>query len=109
MVPPPPAPVASSPTSHNASSNNNIKATSVAKGMSSETFTQLPVETWLKFTNTIAGRDKIYRTIQYLTRFLMYSYGRQPGHDKDILDRIAKLSLATGMTRKCTQKYDDHT
>lgn len=64
----------------------------------------LPVDNWLKFLSTQAGRDKVYRFIQYFGRFLAYHLkGRQDVPGAVLLaQRLSKLSLAVGAGRKCT-------
>ena len=61
---------------------------------------QLPVENWLKFLSTQAGRDKVYRFVQYFARFLSYHLKTKTGAI-DIAVRLNKLSLAVGAGRKC--------
>lgn len=56
----------------------------------------LPVEPWLKFLSTTAGRDKVYRTIQYLARFLAYYWAADPEAAK----RLQSVSAAIGFSRK---------
>lgn len=65
--------------------------------MSSEL--KLPIERWLKFTATQAGRDKIYRFIQYFSRFLAHHL-RTKTPATEWATRLAKLSLAIGLGRK---------
>lgn len=57
---------------------------------------QLPVEPWLKFLSTTAGRDKVYRTIQYLARFLAYYWANSPV----MVKRLQSLSSTIGFSRK---------
>lgn len=62
---------------------------------------QLPIQNWLKFLSSQAGRDKVYRFIQYFSRFLAYHIKNQTGL-ADLAIRLSKLSLAVGLGRKCT-------
>lgn len=57
------------------------------------------MERWLRFTSTQAGRDKIYRFIQYFSRFLSYHL-RTKTPAIELATRLAKLSLAVGLGRK---------
>ncbi len=59
---------------------------------------ELPVEPWLKFLSTTAGRDKVYRTVQYLARFLAYFWAQNPSLAK----RMQSLAMAVGFSRKRT-------
>jgi peroxin-11B len=63
--------------------------------------TSLPVEPWLKFLSSTAGRDKFYRTVQYLSRFLAYYLSSNP----DAAKRFQALSVAVGLGRKRTHFY----
>jgi len=56
----------------------------------------LPVDPWLKFLGTTAGRDKTYRTIQYLARFLAYYWSANPIAVK----RFQSLAVSIGFSRK---------
>lgn len=73
----------------------------------------LPVDPWIKFTATTVGRDKLYRLIQYLAKFLAHGYFTVPtttpspkthSASDDPLwtmgQRLNRLSLAVGMARK---------
>ena len=57
----------------------------------------LPVDPWIKFTATTVGRDKLYRTVQYTSKFLAFYMQQQ---DKDLTERLTKLSNAVGLARK---------
>ena len=67
-------------------------------GHMSQTY-ELPIENWLKFLSTQAGRDKLYRFIQYFGRFLAYNLQRSGGAP-ELAARLAKLSVAVGLGRK---------
>jgi peroxin-11B len=60
----------------------------------------LPIEPWLKFTGTLVGRDKVLRTIQYFSRFLIWWYETRQ-FSKETLTRIQKVASSVGQTRKC--------
>ena len=67
----------------------------------------LPVEPWLKFTATQAGRDKVYRTVQYFSRFLAHhlSNSKPLSSDrKELAARFKRLSEAMSLGRKRTFK-----
>lgn len=59
---------------------------------------------WIKFTSTTVGRDKMYRLIQYSTKWLAYSLEQQQQQQtadgKDHIVRLQRLSSAVGMARK---------
>ena len=57
------------------------------------------VDEWIKFTSTTVGRDKMYRLVQYFSKWLAYTLG-QRGYPKDEVDRWLRLSSAVGMGRK---------
>lgn len=67
----------------------------------------LPVDNWLKFLSTQAGRDKVYRFIQYFSRFLAFHLRKREGFAGAVLlaQRLTKLSLAVGAGRKCTLTF----
>lgn len=56
----------------------------------------LPVDPWLKLLSSTVGRDKVYRTIQYLARFLAYYWTSNPSAVK----RLQALSASIGFSRK---------
>lgn len=64
----------------------------------------LPLDNWLKFLSTQAGRDKVYRFIQYFSRFLSYHLKTRTDAT-DVAMRLSKLSLAMGMGRKCKKSF----
>ncbi|KAF9989610.1 Peroxisomal membrane protein PMP27 [Mortierella antarctica] len=57
------------------------------------------VQPWLKYTATTVGRDKIYRGIQYFSRFLAWYLLRQ-GYTKDTVARFNSLKKTLGLSRK---------
>ena len=62
----------------------------------------LPVDPWIKFTATTVGRDKLYRTIQYVSKLLAYHFAQQGLATKENVDRLTKLSNSVGLARKRT-------
>ncbi|KAF8978019.1 Peroxisomal membrane protein PMP27 [Entomortierella lignicola] len=68
--------------------------------MSSTISLPINVQPWLKFTATVVGRDKIYRTIQYFSRFLAWYLYRQ-GASKETVARFTSLKKTLGLSRKC--------
>ena len=56
----------------------------------------LPVDPWIKFTASTVGRDKLYRTVQYVCKLLAYYQST----DSDSQLRLQRLSAAVGMARK---------
>ncbi|KAF9098800.1 Peroxisomal membrane protein PMP27 [Mortierella sp. GBA35] len=58
------------------------------------------VQPWLKFTATTVGRDKIYRAVQYFSRFLAWYLLRQ-GSSKETVARFNNLKKTLALSRKC--------
>lgn len=58
------------------------------------------VQPWLKFTATTVGRDKLYRGVQYFSRFLAWYLLRQ-GASKETVARFNNLKKTLGLSRKC--------
>lgn len=56
------------------------------------------ITAFIKYTSQLAGRDKVLRTTQYLSRFLIYLLRRRP--DKQWLATLIKLQGAMSTTRK---------
>ncbi|KAG0233397.1 Peroxisomal membrane protein PMP27 [Actinomortierella wolfii] len=57
------------------------------------------VQPWLKYTATTVGRDKIYRAVQYFSRFLAWYLLRQ-GYTKETVARFNNLKKTLGLSRK---------
>ncbi|KAK3825112.1 MAG: peroxisomal biogenesis factor 11 [Benniella sp.] len=57
------------------------------------------VQPWLRFTATTVGRDKIYRAVQYFSRFLAWYLLRQ-GATKETVARFNSLKKTLGLSRK---------
>ncbi|KAG0304948.1 Peroxisomal membrane protein PMP27, partial [Dissophora globulifera] len=57
------------------------------------------VQPWLKFTATTVGRDKLYRAVQYFSRFFAWYLLRQ-GYSKDTVARYNNLKKTLGLSRK---------
>ncbi|KAF9966977.1 Peroxisomal membrane protein PMP27 [Actinomortierella ambigua] len=57
------------------------------------------VQPWLKYTATTVGRDKIYRAVQYFSRFLAWYLLRQ-GYTKETVARFNSLKKTLGLSRK---------
>ncbi|KAF9298722.1 Peroxisomal membrane protein PMP27 [Mortierella antarctica] len=57
------------------------------------------VQPWLKYTATTVGRDKIYRAVQYFSRFLAWYLLRQ-GATKETVARFNSLKKTLGLSRK---------
>ncbi|KAG0264567.1 Peroxisomal membrane protein PMP27 [Mortierella polycephala] len=57
------------------------------------------VQPWLKFTATTVGRDKIYRAVQYFSRFLAW-YSLRQGYTKETIARFNSLKKTLGLSRK---------
>jgi hypothetical protein len=62
------------------------------------------VQPWLKYTATTVGRDKIYRAVQYFSRFLAWYLLRQ-GATKETVARFNSLKKTLGLSRKCRSLY----
>ena len=59
----------------------------------------LPIDSLLKLLSSTQGRDKIYRLIQYFSRFLAF-YLSKMSPSAEFVSRIQKLSVSIGMARK---------
>ncbi|KAF9546047.1 Peroxisomal membrane protein PMP27 [Mortierella hygrophila] len=59
----------------------------------------ISVQPWLKFTATTVGRDKIYRAVQYFSRFLAWYLLRQ-GSSKETVARFNNLKKTLALSRK---------
>ncbi|KAF9985050.1 Peroxisomal membrane protein PMP27 [Modicella reniformis] len=57
------------------------------------------VQPWLKFTATTIGRDQVYRTVQYFSRFLAWYVTRQ-GLSRETVARFNRLKKTLGLSRK---------
>ncbi|KAF9949077.1 Peroxisomal membrane protein PMP27 [Mortierella alpina] len=57
------------------------------------------VQPWLKFTATTVGRDKLYRAVQYFSRFLAW-YLLQQGYSKETVLRFNNLKKTLALSRK---------
>lgn len=53
----------------------------------------------LRFWSTTVGRDKTYRSIQYLARFLAW-YEYRKGATKETVTRLNNLKSSLGLSRK---------
>lgn len=53
----------------------------------------------LRFWSTTVGRDKTYRTIQYIARFLAW-YEYRKGATKETVARLTALKSSLGLSRK---------
>lgn len=67
----------------------------------------LPVDKWLRFLGTTTGRDKVYRTIQYFSRFLGAVLAKaaasgKGGRTEEAIRRLSALAVAVGLGRKRT-------
>ncbi|KAG9326626.1 hypothetical protein KVV02_006137 [Mortierella alpina] len=60
------------------------------------------VQPWLKFTATTVGRDKLYRAVQYFSRFLAW-YLLQQGYSKETVLRFNNLKKTLALSRKRKQ------
>ncbi|KAG0199506.1 Peroxisomal membrane protein PMP27 [Mortierella sp. GBA30] len=67
--------------------------------MSSAVSLPINVQPWLKYTATTVGRDKIYRAVQYFSRFLAWYLLRQ-GYTKETVARFNSLKKTLGLSRK---------
>ncbi|KAI1318108.1 Peroxisomal membrane protein PMP27 [Mortierella claussenii] len=67
--------------------------------MSSAVSLPINVQPWLKYAATTVGRDKIYRAVQYFSRFLAWYLLRQ-GATKDTVARFNNLKKTLGLSRK---------
>ncbi|GJJ77985.1 peroxin-11B [Entomortierella parvispora] len=61
--------------------------------------TVIDVQPWLRFSATTVGRDKVYRAVQYFSRFLAWYLLRQ-GATKETVARFNNLKKTLGLSRK---------
>lgn len=54
----------------------------------------------IKYASTTVGRDKVYRAVQNLARFLAWYLKRQDYNNKEIIQRFSNLKSALGLSRK---------
>jgi len=59
----------------------------------------LTADHWFKYTATHAGRDKSYRLVQYVSKFLAYRLA-QSGADKETIAKLTKLASVLSSARK---------
>ena len=59
----------------------------------------LPIDSLLKLLSSTVGRDKLYRLLQYLSKFLAFYLGKM-SPSMEFVKRLQKLSLSLGMARK---------
>src|ERR1044072_6742662 len=57
------------------------------------------VDQSLKYASTMVGRDKVYKSIQNLARFLAWYLKRQ-GYDKETVQRFGNLKSSIALSRK---------
>ncbi|KAG9306088.1 hypothetical protein G9A89_015992 [Geosiphon pyriformis] len=57
------------------------------------------LEQTLKYAGTTVGRDKVYRTIQYFSRFFAWHLYRQ-GYSKESIQRFTNLKNTLALSRK---------
>eukprot|EP00158_Paraphelidium_tribonemae_P007505 Partr_v1_DN28272_c3_g1_i1_m76484 putative peroxisomal biogenesis factor 11 len=57
------------------------------------------IDNWVKFTATTVGRDKLYRLVQYFSKWLSH-HMQQQGRPKEDYERWLRLSNAVGLGRK---------
>ena len=66
----------------------------------------LNVEAQMRFAATTVGRDKVYRFVQYLSRFLAYYLAQREGYNKETVQRLANLKSSIGLARKCRLTFN---
>ncbi|KAG0056109.1 Peroxisomal membrane protein PMP27 [Gryganskiella cystojenkinii] len=59
----------------------------------------IDVQPWLRFAATTVGRDKVYRAVQYFSRFLAWYLFRQ-GATKETVARFNNLKKTLALSRK---------
>lgn len=67
----------------------------------------LPIDGWIKLMSNVQGRDKTYRTVQYVTRMLaailnQYSGSRSSPSFKAVILKLTLISQTLGLARKRT-------
>ena len=68
-------------------------------GSTNEPEPLVSIDRWLRFMSTQAGRDKVYRFIQYFSRFLAHHLKKRT-NTTVAAQRLLKLSMAVGLGRK---------
>ena len=60
----------------------------------------------IRFTSRTAGRDKVYRTIQYASRFLAWYYikKQRAGDVLQLVEKFQNLESVMSLTRKGKKK-----
>ncbi|CAI2181539.1 3632_t:CDS:2 [Funneliformis geosporum] len=53
----------------------------------------------IKYASTTVGRDKVYKAVQFFSRFLVWYFKRQ-GYDKTTIQRYNNLKSTLGISRK---------
>lgn len=59
----------------------------------------LPIDSLLKLMASTQGRDKLYRLVQYFSRFLAF-YLSKMSPSAEFVKRLQKLSISVGLARK---------
>lgn len=59
------------------------------------------LEGWARISNSSAGRDSLIRLVQYFSRFLTFHLAKN-GFPAELIQTLARLSLALATSRKCT-------
>jgi peroxin-11B len=60
----------------------------------------LGIDAHIRYAATTVGRDKVYRFVQYLSRFLAYYLAQREDY-KDLAKRLSSLKSSIGLSRKC--------
>ena len=61
----------------------------------------LPIDSFLKLLSNTQGRDKVYRLMQYFSRFLAFYLSKMNGSVSiEFVKKLQKLSLSVGLARK---------
>jgi peroxin-11B len=61
----------------------------------------LPIENFIKYTDTTNGRDKLYRFVQYFARFLVAVLKVKAPTHTTIISSLENLKANLGVARKC--------
>ncbi len=77
--------------------------------MSDKTLAQLPrvlagnraLAQFLAMNRKVVGRDKVYRVVQYLARFLAWLINSQAPSAQDTIAKLRKLEAHFSIGRKC--------
>ncbi|KAI3660247.1 hypothetical protein MP638_005110 [Amoeboaphelidium occidentale] len=66
----------------------------------SDSYVLQTAEKWTKFSATTVGRDKLYRLVQYFSKYLAFYLQASGTLEKSTIEKLTRLSSAVGLARK---------